>query len=190
MDTFSERDWETYVTVLSGDIDQNDTTDSNGVVITGTQIAGNNAYHVVTSDSVSRTALIDGFYITAGQANGSLPNNRGGGMNNSWESTPTISNVFFIGNSATTGGGLFNWYQSDPTLTNVTFSGNTATDGGGMSGNGDPSLTDVTFTGNTAYRGGGMQISDGNPTLNDVTFSNNSATRPVAGCIRGAVSSR
>ena len=27
VDTFSQRDWETYVTVLSGDIDENDTTD-------------------------------------------------------------------------------------------------------------------------------------------------------------------
>jgi len=179
VDEMAERDWETYVTILSGDIDQNDETDPSGVVVTATQIVGNNAYHVVSSENVTRTALIDGFYITAGQATGTPPHNRGGGMYNSQHSLPTISNVTFIGNSATAGGGMFNWNHSDPTLKNVTFSNNMATDGGGMSGNGNPSLTDVTFAGNTAYRGGGMQISDGEPTLTHVTFSANSAT--VAG---------
>jgi predicted outer membrane repeat protein len=205
VDEMAERDWETNVTVLSGDIDHEtnpDATDPHGVVTDTANIAGNNAYHVVYSDNVTDTALVDGFFITAGQANGSLPDNQGGGMYNRWHSAPTLSNVVFSGNSAGSGGGMFNWYHSDPTLTNVTFSANSAdggggmgnsnrsnprltnvtfssnsaTDGGGMSGDGNPALTDVTFSGNTADRGGGMRISSGNPMMMNVTFSGNSAT--------------
>ena len=49
-------------------------------------------------------------------------------------SSPTLTNVTFSGNSATSdGGGMYNYASSSPTLTNVTFSGNSATDyGGGM----------------------------------------------------------
>ncbi len=179
----SDRDWENNLTVLSGDIDHEtnpDATDPHGVVTDTANIAGNNAYHVVYSDNVTGTALVDGFFITAGQANGSWPDHRGGGMYNRWHSAPTISNVIFFGNSATDGGGMYN-DQSNPTLTNVTFSANSATDGGGMSGDGNPALTDVTFSGNTAYRGGGMRISFGDPTLTNVTFSSNSATKAGGG---------
>jgi hypothetical protein len=35
------------LTVLSGDIDSNDTTDARGVVVTPTHMVGNNAYHVL-----------------------------------------------------------------------------------------------------------------------------------------------
>ena len=46
--SLSQRNWDANVTVLSGDIDQNDTTDPNGVVTDAANITGNNAYHVVT----------------------------------------------------------------------------------------------------------------------------------------------
>ena len=56
METFrAERDWETYVTVLSGDIDGNDGVDPNGVISDTARINGTNAIHVVTSDGVAAT---------------------------------------------------------------------------------------------------------------------------------------
>ncbi|MBO9370391.1 MAG: hypothetical protein J7575_04795 [Chloroflexi bacterium] len=65
------RNWQANPTVLSGDIDRNDITDANGVVMTTTHIVGNNAYHVVTAGNVDSTAILDGFVITAGKADGS-----------------------------------------------------------------------------------------------------------------------
>jgi len=121
-----QRDWQANLTILSGDIDQNDTnTDGNYIAETWDDIQGNNAYHVVTGNGSNNTAVLDGFIITAGQANGSFPHYYGGGMYNS-SSNPTLTNVTFSGNSATFGGGMYNNNNSNPTLTNVTFSGNSA----------------------------------------------------------------
>ena len=172
-----QRDWENYITVLSGDIDRNDAADSNGVVTDTANIIGSNAYHVVSSSGVTDTAVLDGFTITAGQANGSYPHYRGGGMSNSYGSNPTLMNVTFSGNTAYSGGGMSNWNSSNPTLTNVTFSGNTADYGGGMYNSiNKPTLTDVTFSGNTASWGGGMYNDQSNPILTNVTFIGNTAT--------------
>jgi hypothetical protein len=84
-------------TILSGDIDQNDITDPYGVVTDTANIVGENAYHVVTGGGTDSTAVLDGFVITAGQANGSSdPHYNGGGMYNS-SSSPTLTNVVFSG---------------------------------------------------------------------------------------------
>jgi uncharacterized repeat protein (TIGR01451 family) len=178
VEEFTERDWETYITVLSGDLEQNDITDTHGVVLTTTNIVDSNAYHVVYSKGVTDTALLDGFYITAGQAKGDWPYNIGGGMYN-YSSDPTLTNVTFSGNSAGLyGGGMYNTFGSNPTLTNVTFSGNTATWGGGMRNyNSSPTLTTVTFSGNKAGgKGGGMSNDENSsPELTNVTFSGNEA---------------
>lgn len=75
----TQRNWTTNVTALSGDIDNNDQTDANGVITTAANIVGNNAYHVVRATNVLSSAVLDGFVITGGQANGANPDNSGGG---------------------------------------------------------------------------------------------------------------
>ncbi len=159
----SQRNWQTNVTILNG----------------YWFILGNPhfAYHVVTGSGTNATAVMDGFTITGGKAQGGLWDGYGGGMLNIGGS-PTVSNVTFSGNSAwVDGGGMVNALTSNPTLTNVTFSGNSASSGGGMiSGPGNPTLTNVTFSGNSAsINGGGMFNFSNNPTLTNVTFSGNSA---------------
>ena len=65
-----------------------------------------NSYHVVTG---ATGATLDGFTITAGNANGTSPNDSGGGMYNRCRSSPTLTNVTFSGNSAAgNGGGMYN----------------------------------------------------------------------------------
>ncbi|HYN89568.1 MAG TPA: right-handed parallel beta-helix repeat-containing protein, partial [Ardenticatenaceae bacterium] len=174
-----QRDWRANVTVLSGDLEGNDTTNADGVVTDTDNISGANSYHVLVGSGTDATALLDGFTVTAGHANGSyLHHDRGAGMRNVGGS-PTVANVTFSGNlAAWAGGGMFNEQGSNSILTNVTFSGNSANlAGGGMSNLGSrTTLTNITFIGNSAEFGGGM-IDDGwsNSILTNVTFSGNSA---------------
>jgi len=172
-----ERNWQTHLTVLSGDIDQNDLTDPNGVVTSTAHITGTNAYHVVTSVGVTETAVLDGFIITAGQANGDEWLDSHGGGIYSYEGNPTLTNITFTGNTAVGGGGMY-IEQSNPTLTNITFGGNLARGGGGIdSYESSPILTNVTFSGNTAIEiGSGMaNWSNSNPTLTNVILWGNTA---------------
>jgi len=171
----TERDWLANLTVLSGDLDGNDTTDPHGVVTGTNLISGTNAYHVVVSSGVTTTAALDGFILTAGQANASLnPYNLGGGLYN-YNGNPTLDNLTFSANLALNGGGLYN-VGGDPSLSNVTFYANraTATGGGMYSTNGNPILTHVTFYTNRAVsNGGGLYNQGGSPTLTGVTFHTN-----------------
>jgi hypothetical protein len=175
--TLSERNWETNVTVLSGDIDQDDTTDSNGVVTDVGDIAGTNAYHVVKGGGTNSSAILDGFTITAGRANG-LNQTNGAGLEN-LNSSPTLTNLTFSGNWADGDGGGIRNFQSSPTLTKVDFLNNKAVSGGGMYNyaSSSPTLTEVSFTGNMVSNdGGGMSNgSNSSPTLTNVSFTGNQA---------------
>ena len=181
----SERNWETNVTILSGDIDHETLPDTtlNGVVTSTAHIIGSNAYHVVSGSGVTNTAVLDGFTITAGQANGfiGLAQSDGGGMYNA-SGSPTLANLIFSGNLAYDyGGGMYN-YESSPVLTEVDFAGNSAYDGGGMYNEwySSPTLTDTAFIDNMADgfngRGGGMyNVGGSSPSLTRAAFTNNSA---------------
>lgn len=186
----AQRDWKTYLTVLSGDLGGDDTTDRNGVVTDTANIVGQNSYHVVTGSGTDSTAVLDGFVITGGYANKTPPNiyGYGGGLFN-MRGSPTLSNLIISGNTAGKGaayyggGGMINLQSSNPTLTNVTFVANTAGSGGGLYNDASsPKLTDVTFTGNKALSDGGMTNYKGSsPTLTDVTFSGNTAAENSGG---------
>jgi len=177
------RNWDTNKTVLSGDIDNNDTTDTDGIITDVNNISGNNAYTVVTSRNTDNTAILDGFVITGGLANGSGINGYVGGMLNI-SGSPVLTNVTLTGNIGDLGGGMHN-YSSNPNLTNVTFSSNTSNyDGGGMYNySSNPNLTNVTFNNNTANNraGGGMYNASSNPHLTNVTFNNNMASKVGGG---------
>ena len=171
---FEDRDWVLHETILSGDLDGDD----------GPEFANNdeNSYHVFYHPSgtdLDSTAILDGFTVSGGNANGDYPYNRGGGMFNDF-SSPTLTHCTFEGNSAGSGGGgMWNDFSS-PTLTNCTFSGNSAGlygYGGGMRNDGSaPTLTNCTFSANSAGdSGGGMFNEDSSPTLTNCTFSGNSA---------------
>ncbi len=168
----TERNPATHVTILSGDIGTvGDTSD--------------NSYHVVNGSSTINSAILDGFTITAGNADGVNPNDRGGGMLIITGASPTLANLIFSANHASeNGGGMANHGSSAPSLTNVTFSGNSANKGGGMYNiNANPTLTDVAFNNNASSNlGGGMYNTDGGaPTLTNVTFKGNTAVNAGGG---------
>ena len=172
-DRLVQRDITANPTILSGDIDGND---SQKPIITDlTTVTGNttNSYHVVSG---AGGATLDGFIITAGFASGAYPDNGGGGVYNN-AVNPILTNITFSGNSASYGGGIYN-LSGNPTLTTITFNSNRVLlSGGGMYSNGgSPQLTNVIFINNHAdFGGGGLHSTSSNPTLTNVTFSGNSA---------------
>ncbi len=159
------RDYDLYETTLSGDInapgDPND-----------------NSYHVVTSSGCGLNTVLEGFTITGGNANGTLLDERGGGMFNYGNSSPTVSDCMFSGDEAGYGGGMSNYGYSGPTVTNCTFSGNSAVQGGGIHCDqfSSPTLINCTFSGNTAAYGAGIHGNNSSsPTITNCTFSDNEA---------------
>jgi hypothetical protein len=132
-----------------------------------------NSLHVVTGAS---GAILDGFTITAGNANADTygPGAVGGGMYNN-SSSPVLTNIIIDRNSAFSSAGMENAAGSNPILINVMFSDNSASFvGGGMSNeSSNPVLENVTFSGNSAFIGGGLANFSSNPTLTNVTFGNN-----------------
>ncbi|MHC4740635.1 MAG: right-handed parallel beta-helix repeat-containing protein [Planctomycetota bacterium] len=169
-----------YETVLSGDRDENDGPNVNADDAT----RQDNVYHVITCSGADETAVLDGFTITAGNANGPYPDNsgggvyseyaspklsrciikanstsgKGGGINNYW-SSPIVSQCHIIGNWAGfDGGGIFNW-MGHSIMVNCALLGNIAgSDGGGIFTNhASYELTNCTFSSNSAPgRGGGV----------------------------------
>ena len=205
----TERDWTANLTVLSGDIDGDDTDpDGDGVLTTTNHITGSNSYHVVFADgtlgtSITETTVLDGFTITAGKANYSGGGFYCDGNGSGNECSPSLSNVTFSGNSASSYGGYggamvnggYSGGNSSPSLNNVSFSGNSANYYGGAmvnngsdGGNSSPSLNNVSFSDNSAGSNGGAMYNDGwkgnsSPTLNNVSFFANSASSYDGGAI-------
>jgi comEA protein len=166
----SERDFATNITTLSGDLSGND----NDTILPDEPTRAENSYHVVTGAS---DAILDGFTVTAGNANGETEGtDQGGGLYNIHSNT-IIQNMIFSENiAASIGGGIYA-YESQPQLENVTFLSNWGAVGGGMVNRASSSiLTDVKFINNSSYMGGGMRNMFGsNATLTRVVFSKNSA---------------
>ncbi|MGC1375516.1 MAG: hypothetical protein WA821_04800, partial [Anaerolineales bacterium] len=170
----AQRDPAANVAILSGDIGANDTANP---ITSISQIVQGNSYHVVTGSGVDATAVLDGFTVTAGTANGSGIYANGAGMYNS-AGSPTLANIVFSGNYANDGGGMYN-LNSSPTLMNVAFNAHIAVDGGGMYNlNSNPMLTNVMFNNNATNtgNGGGMVNNNSSPSLSNVAFNANSAT--------------
>ena len=196
-----QRDPTANLTVLSGDIDNNDTTDANGVDVDSTHIVGSNSHNVVMLQYAVSDTVLDGFTITGGDTR-SNSNSGGGGLfcagANGTLCTPSLSHLVFIGNAAQIGGAIYNFGplgNSSPTLSSVTFIGNAATYHGGamfneasFDGNSSPTLTDVTFNANSAGNEGGAIYSYSagggvsSPILSHVALVGNSAS------IGGAIS--
>ena len=199
VDGWEDRDWVSYSTILSGDLNGNDQTD-----FVNNQ---ENSFHVFYHPAelaLNSSAILDGFTIQGGRANGVSPHFYGGGILNIGCS-PTISNVIFVDNWSYDGGGMYNWDSASPLLTNCTFLGNHAewsgggilnvnyssptikdctfvnnfagTAGGGVNNTNDssPIMINTIIWGNTSENGGGMHNYNSFPVLTNCTMANNTA---------------
>lgn len=148
----------------------------------------NDAYHVVTGNGADETAILDGFTVLGGNADGTNPNDRGGGVHIS-NGAPTVRNTILRNNQAivgaggsTEGGGTGG---AAPRFEKVIFRDNVATVGGGGVANlysGKTQFIAVTFDGNEAVTGGGLwnEGAGADPHLFNTRFFGNSSSNNAA----------
>ena len=155
-----------------------------------------NSYTVVVFDNVSAKTMIDGFTLTAGNANGEMKEGGiescGGAMyinGSNGRTNPVIRNCSFTGNFGRDGAAVYSNGRSgdsSPSFVNCVFANNEAgLDGGAiyndgrMNGKSTPTLTDCTFERNMGTYGGAIcnatESGICNLILNNCTFKENAA---------------
>jgi predicted outer membrane repeat protein len=179
--SLSERDFETNVTVLSGDLNGND--------VGGVQDPshGENSHRVVRATDVDEFSALDGFTITGGQAVVDAAAS-GAGMF-SLNSATSVRNCAFIMNSARLGAGLAAGGPAAPSLQNVAFSSNRATAhgyaGAYLVNVATTTFSDCRFEDNVGLNGGSsLRMQNSNVTVRRSVFENNHSTEP--GVLGGA----
>ncbi len=157
--------------------------------------AGLGQVSVVTfKTSEGQSSVLQGFTIKNGK--GSVQTQSGvyfGGGIVCVGTSPKISNVVVIGNSANYGGGIAGINGSNCLMTNVVLTNNSATVNGGgavFMNSSRPSFLSCSFTGNSAdHTGGAINVRDSIPLISNCDFNSNNAT-DMGGAIRiGALSS-
>jgi hypothetical protein len=155
-----------YETILSGDLNGDD------VGSLDDPSRNENSYHVVTTSGADANTVLDGFLITGGNANGSNPNDDGGGLYNS-SGEPTVNNCIFVGNRAKgVGGGMYS--TGSARISDCSFEENLANDdGGGLLCNGGPTIDNCKFLFNLAKDNGGGISNGGASIIKNCIFVRN-----------------
>ncbi len=174
------RDIALYETILSGDLSGNDADVNDPAALQDEPTRADNSYHVVTGSGTDETAVLDGFSIIAGNANG--PGSWGGAGMCNVLCSPTVANCTFARNAASEGGAISNRLQSRLMLVDCVFSDNYASRYGAIQNEVDSTaeLVNCTFIDNHAawYGYGGAIGNEGSSlTLTGCRFSGNSAGR-------------
>lgn len=185
--TESERDQRNPAanpTILSGDLAGDDDQIGNA----------ENSFHVVSSVpeggiAQDSSAIVDGFYVSGGNANGATTGNRIGGGLYTITASPAVANTVFEDNFALNQGGGVGLVQgSVANFDNCEFRNNTAQLGGAFSAGSSVAATvsRSLFESNSAVIGAIQNSGSGGafyaqlnstPELVDVTFAGNSAQR-------------
>ena len=156
-------------TILSGDLNGDDVGFNNNA---------ENSYHVVTALGTDDSAVLDGFVITAGNADGSGIDGDGGGMYG-YQSSSMITHCTFTANFTKKRGAAIANKQSNITVANCMFKDNLADNAGGaiFNQNSDPTIINCTFIDNSAgiFGGGIHNCSASNETVVNCTFTGNSS---------------
>ncbi len=176
-------------TILSGDLNDDDINDPE---LDPYMISKwDNSHHVVTGSATTSTALLDGFTITAGYADGDSGSaaSRGAGIY-IHDGSPTITRCAVTSNWANiAGGGVFTRDGSFPTISDSLFQDNVTLDqmgcllgeclsnGGAMTNsNSSPRLVNCVFHANGSTAGGAVfNVNAAAPEFVDCEFSANTA---------------
>jgi hypothetical protein len=132
----SARDVAANLTILSGDLDKNDVTNSAGIVVAdaANNTIGTNSCSVVRMVGTDSNTVLDGFTITSGRADDILVGFNGGGLYCQF-GTARIRNCALIGNYADYNGGGILVSDADADLSNCVLFANFGVRGGGASFN-------------------------------------------------------
>lgn len=168
----AQRDFVAYPTIVTGDLLGNDN---------GTLNLTDNSYHCFVGSGAAATAILDGFTIKGGYANGATASNydKGGGILIVSGGSPTVRNCNFTGNRCTFGGGAGYIFSAAATFTGCRFENNVGGSyGGAFDMNAVTGTFDrCTFIGNTASRAGACESYGSSVTkYTNCIFSGNSAT--------------
>jgi hypothetical protein len=161
------RDWRQHATVLSGDIG-----------LPGTD--ADNSYHVVRG---AAGATMDGFTVTAGNADGpAWVDHSGGGMLNDGTGMLTVANCRFFSNSADyDGSAMYNRYAGQTRISSCVFEANGARLGAAMTNYySSPRITNCVFLRNGGIRCPAIYNYTASPTLVYCTFSANGSGPAVS----------
>ncbi|MHC4753761.1 MAG: hypothetical protein ACYTBP_01330 [Planctomycetota bacterium] len=174
--SWGQRDPKAYRTILSGDLDGNDVQVDDPYYLLSEQTRRENSYHIVSANNVDSNTILDGFIITAGNANAdSVPDNVGGGMLNI-SGNPKVTNCVFVDNSAGLGGCIYN-YSGNSMISKCSFVSNSAEYGGAINNdsNSSPDIVNCIFTDNQSHGDGGGIYNDqnSNPVMMNCTLSGN-----------------
>ncbi|NQY32234.1 MAG: hypothetical protein HRT56_03580, partial [Coraliomargarita sp.] len=178
--TLTARSPQSYITELSGDLQQNDN-------------SSDNADHVLSARSMTSVTTIDGFTISDGSGR------YGSGLIAATSSSLTLRNCKFQNNHAATYGGAIHAYISSLALINCSFLDNSAGSYGGAidttssatsTSQNSLTLTNCLFQNNSAtYDGGAIYASQSYIlTLTNCSFEGNTANTGGAILATGSTS--
>ncbi|GAB3510501.1 hypothetical protein GCM10027341_48930 [Spirosoma knui] len=157
--------------ILSGDLNGDD-----GPNFANTS---DNSYHVIRNDGnrLDNTAVLDGFVISGGNANGNGNIDTRGGAIYNLGSSPSLINCSLQNNSAAINGGAIYNVNGNLGLINCSFQNNTASNGGAIYNNiSSPSLVNCSLQNNSATSNGGAVYNNiSSPSLVNCSLQNNSA---------------
>ena len=108
----AQRNWEKNVTILSGNLGR-----------------GHHVYHVLVG---ADQAVLDGFTVSEGRADGLLSKRMGGGMLNRGKETVVVRHCIFKNNYAAWGGAIYNGLFATPLIEQSSFVHNKAKKGGAI----------------------------------------------------------
>lgn len=165
-----------YLTILSGDLEQNDVDpDKDSVIGSTDDLVGSNAYHVIRV-STETEVTISGVTLTAGNAGAGGASNLGGGALVDDGGILNLETCRFAGNHAGATGGAISSNEGFLSAINCHFSGNSSGSFGGaiFDNSGESEFTNCSFLGNTsAQAGGAVAVAKHTAKFTNVSFSGN-----------------